>query len=384
MALYLAIGMFIIAIGGMATVNAHSPQSNLLGQRKFRVRPMFWGLLSVFVVLWLFAGLRGTFTSDHTYYLYYFRYVRSLSFWEILTRGFTMERGFVIFSHFVGLWTSSTTIYSILLAGITLAFAFQAFYERSWMPALSVILFVAVGNYYESFNTVRQVIAIVMAFWATRYINENKKDVWKYVLWILLASTVHRTVLIMIPFYAVKWIRPNFWTGIACIGVFVTAWVALPTGVWLLQKVFPQYGLDFGMGSGSLNAVLPYLGIGAFVWLALSFTDIDCDKIEYRVQIFGLIATLFFLGLGVRIYLFTRMASYFKPFVCLLVPAIISRLRVEKMPKFLQKISKKFKLTDKRWKILLFSLIAVCSLAYVYTWLSGTGYDPYYFSGEWF
>lgn len=381
---YLAIGIFIIAIGGMTTVTARDPKTKLLGGRGFRMRPMLVGLGLLFVVLALFVGLRGDFASDHFEYLEYFHYVRGLPFSKIVLEGFTMEKGFVLFSYFFGQLSNSGTLYMLVIAAVTLAFIFKALQERSWMPCLSVILFVGIGNYYESFNAVRQVIAVAIAFWATRYINEKKTDIWKYLLWILLASMVHRTVLIMLPFYAVKWLRPNFWTGMACITVFVVAWVGLPTGVWLLQKIFPQYGLDFGMTGGSINSIIPFLGVGAFVWAGLYFADVDYDKIENRVQAFGLIATLFFLGLGVRIYLFTRMASYFKPFVCLLVPNVIAHLRVEKMPLPLQKISKKCKLNDTRWKVLLFCVIALFSLAYIYVWLSGTGYDPYYLSREWF
>lgn len=381
---YLAIGIFIIAIGGMTTVNARDPREKLLGGRGFRVRPTLVGMGLLFVVLTLFAGLRGAFTSDYSHYVSYFRYVRELPIREVLTRGFTMERGFVLLSHFVGLFTDSGALYMLLIAAITLGFFFAAFQEQSIMPCLSVLLFVAIGNYYESFNATRQVLAIAIAFWATRYINEKKTDFWKYLIWILLAGLIHRTVLIMIPFYAVKWIRPNFWTGIACIVVFAAAWILLPAGVWVLQKVFPQYGLDFGMSGGSFNALVPFLGVGVFVWASLSFSDVDYDKTENRVQVFGLIATLFFLGLGMRIYLFTRMASYFKPFVCLLVPNVIRTLRVEKMPLPLRRWSEKHRVSDARWKAIVYVLIGLLSLAYVYVWLSGTGYDPYYFTGEWF
>ncbi|MBQ8394882.1 MAG: EpsG family protein [Clostridia bacterium] len=381
---YLAIGIFCMIIGGITHVNARDPREKLLGRRGFRMRPTLIGMGLLFTVLTLFAGLRGAFTADYNTYVSYFRYVRELPIWEILTRGFTMERGFVLFSHFFGLLTDSGVLYMLVLAAITMAFFFKAFREQSVMPCLSVVLFLAIGNYYESFNATRQVLAIAMAFWATRYINEKKTDFWKYLVWILLASTVHKTVLIMIPFYAVKWIRPNFWTGITCIIVFVLAWLVLPTGVWLLQKVFPQYGLDFGMGGGTINAVIPFLGVGAFVWVGVYFADVDYEKIENRVQVFGLIATLFFLGLGVRIYLFTRMASYFKPLVCLLVPTVISKLNVQKMPLPLQKFNAKTKWGNKQWQLLLISAIALVSLAYVFVWLSGTGYDPYYLSGEWF
>lgn len=381
---YLVIGIFITVIGGMTTVNASDPQRNLLGRRPFRMRPMLVGMGILFVVLTLFAGVRGDFSSDHFEYTEYFQYIRSISIVKILTNGFTMEKGFVLFSHFVGIITNSNTLYMLVISIITMWFIFKAFQEQSLMPCLSVILFVAIGNYYESFNAVRQVIAVAIAFWATRYINDKKTDVWKYLIWILLASMVHRTVLIMIPFYAVKWIRPNFWVGIACIVAFVVAFIALPFGVWCLQQVFPQYGLDYGMNGGSINAVIPFLGVGMFVWMGSYVAGVDYDKIENRVQIFGMIATLFFLGLSMRIYLFARIASYFKPFVCLLVANIVYHWRVDKLPLPLQKISKKLKLNDTRWKALLFCLIALAGLAYVYVWMSGTGYDPYYFSGEWF
>lgn len=69
---------------------------------------------------------------------------------------------------------------------------------------ISIFLYVSV-IYFTSFNIIRQYLAASILFMALKYI--TRKNFWKYLIFIIIAMTIHRTAIIMLPLYFLSTIK---------------------------------------------------------------------------------------------------------------------------------------------------------------------------------
>ncbi|WP_342042524.1 EpsG family protein [Bacillus sp. OTU2372] len=95
-------------------------------------------------------------------------------------------------------------------------------YKYSRMIEISLFVFIASGMHTVTMNGIRQSLAAAIVFAATKYLHNGK---WfKFILVVLLASTIHQTALIFIPIYFI--VRREAWTKstfiILMIGVGIT------------------------------------------------------------------------------------------------------------------------------------------------------------------
>lgn len=353
MLIYIVIGALIILIGAVAFKKSNPNR----------------GMFLLLLMLAVFAGIRGEFTSDHSDYIKYFDYISSLSFKEVFSRSFVMEKGFVVLSKFIGCISDSPVFYMLLISFVTLCFYFAAFKKYSVMPWLTVLLFVSIGDYYGMFNLTRQVLAAAICFWATKYINESKLDGIKYAICIILASTIHQTALIMLPMYFLLRIKTTWKSVVIYTGMGTIAYVFLPQIIDFFQSIFPKYkDYQWGMGEGSFNSVIASMAVLIFTLVSIYFLhdSLEMEKIENRKIMNGVIFTIIFLILGTKIYMVSRMAYFFKPFVCVMATNTIM----------------KYKSSRNRFMIII--IVSIISLLYTGITLSGTAYNPYFVHGDLF
>lgn len=90
-------------------------------------------------------------------------------------------------------------LFFLICSILTILPIYYIFKEKSSYPAFSLLLFISLGFYTLSFNMVRQCIAIAIAFYALKYIEERKLI--KYCFFIGVACLFHMTALIMLPMY---------------------------------------------------------------------------------------------------------------------------------------------------------------------------------------
>lgn len=86
-----------------------------------------------------------------------------------------------------------------IMAIIITFFISKSIYLFSPSVFKSFILFVIIGFFFDSLNTIRQFCAISITMYAWLYIFE--RNLFKYIFWILLALCFHSSAIIMIPIY---------------------------------------------------------------------------------------------------------------------------------------------------------------------------------------
>lgn len=360
MYIYLLINLLVIAIGSSCpkqvtfAIGSHD---------KSGVRVPLQAVL-LFAVLFVFMGFRGDFTSDYnSYSLFFERLHTSVSFRDALTKAFTMEKGFVVVSKVISVFTSSQLCYHLIVSFILLLLYFRVFYKYSEMFWLSILLFVNLGDYYGSMNLVRQSLAAAIMFNGFTLI-ENKNII-KYCLLVIIAASIHTSALIMVIAYFVLKIDTSKASRKVYIFASAIAVFALLNYVVIAIKIlFPKYqNYHYGMGSGSFNAVVAPLAVYVFLLISLKLFTVNYDQRSLKnvILLNGTMLSVICLIWGTKVYMFTRLAYFFRPYMCLAVPGVLKCYPDEKV------------------KRTVIAAICVIAIAYTQVSLSGTGYDPYYF-----
>ncbi|MBP3280638.1 MAG: EpsG family protein [Butyrivibrio sp.] len=194
-------------------------------------------LVSIFTVLTLLAALRLEVGNDYGTYV--------VTCHEIFQKGYVVtEPGF----NFVVrvLYTLSGKEDYLLMFGVFAAAIVAVFLkvlrEQSESFAWAFFMFMTMGLYYRSFNTVRYYFALALATFAIRYlIDVNTVNAFKFLATILFASLFHKSVLIVIPMYIIARIPWKKWALIP-LAVFGAAAALLHNQIMeIALKLYPSY-----------------------------------------------------------------------------------------------------------------------------------------------
>ncbi len=134
----------------------------------------------------------------------------------------TKDHGFFFTSSLIRVFISTNTVVYLAIFAVFQGIALAVFYRKySAHYAVSLFLFIASADFVMwMFNGMRQFIAVCIVLFAVPFI--LKKKYIPAILIILLASTMHQTALIMIPFLIIAQGRAwNYKTLLYLLGVLV-------------------------------------------------------------------------------------------------------------------------------------------------------------------
>lgn len=216
-------------------------------------------LVSIFMILFLTAALRHQTGND------YYTYVNR--FHELWVDGYTeFEFGNKILIKL--LYTlcgfECYELVFAVFAAVTVYFFIRVLYEQTTDFFMAFSLFMLLGMYFQSYNTVRYYMALSMAVFSIRYV--LRKQYLRFVLIIAVAACFHKSVLLCIPLYFLASFKWKKWM----IGVGMGL---ATTGYWfgdfyqkILLVLYPSYKdtvwLEAGTSYIQLARCLLILGIG--------------------------------------------------------------------------------------------------------------------------
>lgn len=171
-------------------------------------------IAAIFTILTLLAALRIEVGNDYGTYV--------VTCHEIFQGGYVVtEPGYNLVVRILYTLSGSENyllMFGVFGAAIVLIFL-KCMYDGSDCFALSFLLFMLLGIYFRSFNTVRYYFALALALYAARFLVDIKEDtiqkIIKFVLVIAIAATFHKSVLVVIPLYLIARIPWNKWMYIA-------------------------------------------------------------------------------------------------------------------------------------------------------------------------
>ena len=191
-------------------------------------------LFTLFLVLAGTAALRIDVGND------YGNYVNT--FHEIYVGGYVVtEPGFNWLVRFLFLLSGGENYLLVfgLFAVVTAVIFLKAMYDQSVDFTLSFALFMLLGLYFRTFNTVRYYFVLAVTLYSLRYV--LKREYSKFVLLILLAALFHKSVLVVIPLYLIAALPWKKWQ--VALGAAFAVSLPLFQGFWMkvVLWLYPSY-----------------------------------------------------------------------------------------------------------------------------------------------
>lgn len=265
-------------------------------------------LIFVFFTLLILVSVAGLQNNIGDTYFYMHSYVIDHFTWEDIKSG--KDVGFNVLQ--MGLQQISKDPQTLIFvtALITNLFIVLTFYKYSRLFELSLFVYIASGLFLVSMNGIRQFLAAAIVFAATKYIMDGS---WKkYVLIILLASTVHQSALVLIPIYFI--IRRKAWT--ATTFVILISSILLVIGYNEFSALLftaienSQYGhyRNFAEGGASYIRVIVYAAPVALAYIGREKLREIFPQSDYVVNLS--ILALVFMVISTQNWIFARMTIY--------------------------------------------------------------------------
>lgn len=153
-----------------------------------------------------------------------------------------------------------------VFAFVTLLFFLKAFVRQSVSFPQTFFLFMTLGLYFQTFNTVRYYLALAVALFSMKYVLE--RDYLKFVFWIGMAALFHKSVLVVLPAYWLASFEWKRWQIAAGLAVSAVCFLGKGLVLKLALVLYPSYrDTVYLEGGGSLTGTLRTLAVLAlYVW----------------------------------------------------------------------------------------------------------------------
>lgn len=175
------------------------------------------------------------------------------------------DAGYLIFQKFVHIFTDDPQVYLIIVAVIIFVSLGYFIYKNSEDPCFSYILFSTLFYSFYAITGIRQALATALAvFIGYEFIKQQK--FWKFLVVIVIAFTIHKSVLVFFPFYflARKKITWRYMAVVAGASV-----AAISIGAPLILKLGKVFGYDrenvYMADTSTYTFLMALLGIGTIL-----------------------------------------------------------------------------------------------------------------------
>ena len=230
MILYSAIAAITILVA--CQINNHPVKIDIGITRQQALNKVY--LTVIFSILFLLAALRLEVGND------YWTYVVTCH--EIAENGYVVTEpgyNFVVKALYL---ISGKEDYLLMFAVFAFATTFifmKSIYNQADNFALGFFLFIALGIYFRSFNTVRYYFALAITLYSFRYV--LKKEYIKFIILILFAALFHKSVLVVIPLYIIANRTLKKWQIMIFALVCASFLVGKDFYMQIALKLYPSY-----------------------------------------------------------------------------------------------------------------------------------------------
>lgn len=240
-----------------------------------------------------------------------------------------VEIGFKLLIKLLLTFTEDLSVLFFVCSFITVALMTVAIRLNSKNYALSYFLYIAMGYFYYSMNSIRHFMALAIYFIAYKFLKERRFI--PYALLVLLACSFHKIAIIALPLYFilnVKW----KWYAYAAVSAGL-----IPVAVFHRQILDFVYNFVFGFYKEieAQNVSTSFVNIG--ICLALSilcfiYRERLLEKAKSNIILINAAYMgLIFFSLCSWIPLYTRIGQYLVMLAIFLIPEIIDAEEKEKI-----------------------------------------------------
>lgn len=289
-------------------------------------------LLAIFTILFLLSALRMEVGNDYETYVD--------TFHEIYVGGYVVTEP--LFNAVVKVICELSGGENYLLVFAVFAFVtiwifLKVMYEQTDDFPMAFFLFMTLGIYFRTFNTVRYYFVLAITLYALRYIFH--KEYGKFILLIVLAAFFHKSVLVVIPIYLIanmkwkKWYVAVLTVGAA--GMLVCQDIIMKIALELYPSYKDTIYLETETGlSGNLMSILRCVAVLGLALLCYNESWKEDMKNRFYIKL-NYLAVLLYLC-GSFLPLVGRIGYYLITSQILLIPAILGSIKDEKKRKIIK------------------------------------------------
>ena len=281
-------------------------------------------IAGIFVILFIVSALRFDIGNDYAQY--------TLTAHEAYVGGYVVtEAGFNILVKLV-YTLFNREYYEIvfaLFAIVTLVLFLRVFDRDSVNFSQSFFLFMTLGLYFQTFNTVRYYFALSVALCSMRYVLE--KDYIRFVFWIVCAAFFHKSVLLVIPVYFVAMFAWKWWIYVLGLVVGALCFAGQSFLLKLALVLYPSYKDTIYLEGGiSLISVFRIFAVFVlYLWFMCYMGSEFSNHEDYqKIRFYGQLNFLAFLAATFFSFLpvVTRIVYYFSVSQLLMIPLMIQNI----------------------------------------------------------
>lgn len=192
-------------------------------------------------------------------------------------------------------------------------FTFFAIYKQSKMPCLSIMILFLSGAFLLSMNGMRNYMAIAIVLFSIKYIYEKK--LFKFILCILVAASIHKSVVVLLVLYPLYLYKINIKQVIISIilSIIVMFFINDILSVLLSWTSYINY---FNTDKMVVDPLYTMLIINIFLLILFLFNYNNCkNDIKYnfylKLQLFSVIICIFSLRLSLS-YRLEQIIDFFQ------------------------------------------------------------------------
>lgn len=340
MILYIAIAVITIALAYLAgAAGRFVPAADITG-----TRAQLFGracLAAIFVILFCVSAFRLNVGNDYATYVEFMHRLYTDKY--IADPGVPTEWGFNLLTRAVYAISGKESFILVfaIYAFVTIAVFLIAMWEQSKDFVLSFFMFMTLGLYYQSLSTVRYYLALAIALYCMKLVNERR---WiMFILLVLIGSGFHKSILLIIPLYLLATIDWKKWQLAVVMVFFVSCLFLQDYYLRILVLLYPSYeGTEYLEGSATsyINIIRCVLVLGLALYCCPDVNDCSIKellkgKLKGRISPDPVNRFYFYLNLGaLALYVFcsfvpviSRIGYYLTVSQLLFVPSLIGGLK---------------------------------------------------------
>ncbi len=181
-----------------------------------------------------------------------------------------------------------------LFSIVTIFFFVKALHDQGKWYVASLFLLLTGGYYFSSLNSIRYYLVLAISLYSMKYV--MRKEYIKFILWILVAATFHKSVLVVIPIYLLAnylaSINLNKWHFIAGGLLIVSLFLCQDLYRKVIFSIYPFYeNTHFDVADLSLTNIAKCAGtlILAAILYKSSIRDNKVNRFYFFLNIGGFV-----------------------------------------------------------------------------------------------
>ena len=262
----------LLAIGTVIAAYIAPREYTVRGSRKEAANRLY--LLVLFFMLFIPSALRLYTGNDYYTYIEHFHDIRC-GHYVVTEPGFNLLVRFI----YKALGGEYFLVIFAVFAFFTVLFFLKGIYLQSRDVAVSFFLFLALGLYFQSYNSVRYYLALAMGLYALYFV--QKREWGKFIIIILAAALFHKTALVMLLLYPASYIPWKKWFAVPLTILGISGLVFKSAYMKLFVWLYPSYVNEEEYLNGdyfSIVNIARCLAVIALYIIAFQFEKKELEK----------------------------------------------------------------------------------------------------------